>query len=193
MISGAGRLLLLAALALPWAALAEAWNLKGLMHDLAEVPASRARFVETRHIALLSQPLELKGTLSYERPHRLAKHVLSPFDELTSADGETLTVVNKTRGTQRLISLREHPEAGALVAGMRATLAGDQAQLERHYQLELSGTRASWTLRLRPRDARLKGFVDSVAMAGTAARVQRIEVLETGGDRSVMTILHDAK
>ncbi len=193
MISGAPRLLLVAAMLLPWPAAGGSWDLESLMQAMAQVPASRTRFVETRHIALLTHPLELKGTLSYERPHRLSKHVQSPFDELTSVDGDALTVVNKTRGTQRFISLSERPEAGALVAGMRATLAGDQAQLERHYQVELSGTPAAWSMRLRPRDAKVKGFVETVTLAGTDARVQRIEVLETGGDRSVMTILRDAK
>lgn len=193
MISGAPRLLVLAAMLLPWPAAGGSWGLESLMQAMAQVSASRARFVETRHIALLTHALELKGTLSYERPHRLSKHVQSPFDELTSVDGDALTVVNKTRGTQRFISLSERPEAGALVAGMRATLAGDQAQLERHYKVELSGTPAAWSLRLRPRDAKIKSFVEAVTLAGTDARVQRIEVLETGGDRSVMTILHDAK
>lgn len=193
MISGARSALVLAALLIPCTAWGESWDLKALMQDMAEVPASRARFVETRHIALLSRPLELKGTLSYERPHRLSKHVQSPFDELMSADGDALTVVNRTRGEQRLISLSERPEAGALVAGMRATLAGDLAQLERHYKLELSGTRAGWSLRLQPRAAKLRTYVEAVTLAGADARVNRIEVLEAGGDRSVMTILHDGK
>jgi len=193
MISGVRSALAAAALLLATAAAGETWNLRALMQDMAEVPASRARFVETRHIALLARPLELKGTLSYERPNRLSKHVQSPFDELTSADGDALTVVNRTRGEQRLFSLSERPEAGALVAGMRATLAGDLAQLERHYKLELSGTRAGWSLRLQPRAAKVKSYVEALTLAGAGARVNRIEVLETGGDRSVMTILHDGK
>ncbi|MCD6044471.1 MAG: putative transrane protein [Burkholderiales bacterium] len=193
MISGVRSALAAAALLLATAAAGEDWSLRALMQDMAEVPARRARFVETRHIALLARPLELTGTLSYERPHRLSKHVQSPFDERMSADGDALTVVNRTRGEQRLFSLSERPEAGALVAGMRATLAGDLAQLERHYKLELSGTRAEWSLRLQPRAANVKAYVEALTLVGAGARVNRIEVLETGGDRSVMTILHDGK
>jgi outer membrane lipoprotein-sorting protein len=193
MISGARKAVALLLLALALPAQAESWGLKTLMQRMAEVPESRARFVETRHIALLSQPLELKGTLTYERPNRLSKHVQSPFDELMSVDGDALTLVNRTRGEQRFVSLSERPEAGALVAGLRATLAGDLKQLELHYRIELSGTQAAWSLLLRPRDAKVKGYLETVTLAGADARVQRIEVLETGGDRSVMRILHDGK
>jgi hypothetical protein len=190
MISGARSL---AVLLLAFPAQAQTWDLPALMQAMAQVPSSRARFVETRHIALLTQPVELKGSLSYERPHRLAKHVQSPVDELLSVDGDALTVLNKTRGEQRVISLREQPAAGALVASVRATLAGDLAQLQRHYQVELSGTRAAWRLRLIPRDAQLARHVESITLAGAAARLERIDALETSGDRSLMIILHDGK
>jgi hypothetical protein len=186
MISGA---LSLALLLLVPPALAQGWNLQELMKEMAQVPASRARFVEIREIALLTQPVELKGTLTYERPQRLTKHVQSPVDETLSVDGDTLTLRNASK--QRVISLRDEPAAGALVASVRATLAGDLAQLERHYKIELSGTRASWKLRLQPREARVRRAVDSITLGGAGARLTRIDTLEANGDRSVMTIRHD--
>jgi outer membrane lipoprotein-sorting protein len=173
--------------------IAESWDLQALMQGMAQIPASQSRFVETRHIALLTRPLELKGRLSYERPNRLSKHVLSPFDELISVEGDALTVVNRTKGEQRFISLREQPQMRALVESVRATLAGDLAQLERHYRVEFSGTRGAWRMLLVPRDAKVRQYVETIALAGAEARLARIEIVEAGGDRSVMTILHDEK
>jgi outer membrane lipoprotein-sorting protein len=172
---------------------AQGWNLDALMSELAAVPASRTRFVETRHLAMLTQPLELKGSLSYERPNRLVKHVETPFDELLTVDGEALSLVNKTKGERRSLSLREQPALGALVEGVRATLAGDRAQLERHYRVQFSGRRDAWRLQLVPRAAQVRAHVESITVSGAAARPQRIEVLESTGDRSVMTIVHDGK
>jgi outer membrane lipoprotein-sorting protein len=119
--------------------------------------------------------------------------VQSPVDELLSVDGDALTVVNKTKGEKRVVSLREQPAAGALVASVRATLAGDLPQLERHYKVDFSGTRDAWSLRLVPRDARVARYVESITFAGADARLQRMEAVETSGDRSRMTILHDGK
>jgi len=174
-------------------AFGQAWDLDALMSEMAAVPASRTRFVETRHLALLTQPLELKGSLSYQRPDRLVKHVETPFDELLTVDGELLSLVNKTKGEQRSLSLREQPALRALVESMRATLAGDRAQLERHYRVQFSGRRDAWRLHLVPRVAQVRGHVESITLTGAAARPQRIEVLESTGDRSVMTIVHDGK
>jgi hypothetical protein len=172
---------------------AQTWDLQALMQGMAQVPASRSRFVETRHIALLTRPLELKGHLSYERPNRLTKHVQSPFDELLSVEGDAATLVNKTKGEQRLVSLREQPAIGALVASVRATLAGDLPQLERHYRIDFSGPREAWSLRLVPRDLQVRAIVDTITLAGAAARLKQIEIVEATGDRSVMTILHDGE
>jgi len=191
MTSGARRLAALLVFSL--AAHAQGWDSAALMSEMAQVQTSRARFVETRHIALLTQPLELKGSLSYERPHRLAKHVHSPVDELLSVDGDALTLVNRTKGEQRVLSLREQPAAGALVSSIRATLAGDLAELERHYKVELSGARSAWRLRLVPRNLQLARHVAEIVLSGAQARLERIETLEKSGDRSVMTIVHDAK
>ena len=73
----------------------------------------------------------------------------------------------------------------------RATLAGDLAELERHYKTEFSGTRASWSLRLVPREARVQRAVDSITLGGAGARLTKVDTLEANGDRSVMTIQHD--
>jgi hypothetical protein len=119
--------------------------------------------------------------------------VHSPFDELLSVDGEAATLVNKTKGEQRFVSLREQPAIGALVASVRATLAGDLPQLERYYRIEFSGPREAWSLRLAPRAAQVRNVVDTITLAGAGARLKQIEIIETSGDRSVMTILHDGK
>jgi len=192
MISGVRSWLALLALAAA-PSFGQGWNLDALMAEMAAVPASRTRFVETRHLAMLTQPLELRGSLSYERPHRLVKHVETPFDELLTVDGEALSLVNKTKGEKRSLSLREQPALGALVESVRATLAGDRAQLERHYRVQFSGRRDAWRLHLVPRTTAVRAHVESITVSGAAARPQRIEVLESSGDRSVMTIVHDGK
>jgi len=190
MISGARSFLLLLLIC---TAHAEPWNVQALMQELAQVPASSTRFVETRHLAILTRPLEMKGTLSYERPNRLSKHVEAPYDELMTVHGDSATLVNKTKGEQRVVSLRDQPAMAALVESVRATLAGDLPQLEKHYRVKFSGAREAWTMQLVPRAAQVKSYVDTITLAGAGARVTRIETLETSGDRSVMTIVHDGK
>ena len=65
MTSGARRAIVAAGLLLVSTfSFSQNWNLQALMQEMAAVPVSRTRFVETRHLAMLTQPLELKGSLT---------------------------------------------------------------------------------------------------------------------------------
>ena len=177
-------MLLLASL--PAAAQEEPWDFAKLMAQLAQVQTSRARYSEVRRVAVLQKPLHLSGTLLYARPARLEKHQTLPFEEVMSVDGDWLTV--EREGKTRRIALRNAPLIAALVESLRATLAGDREELERLYSVRVEGTRQRWTLALTPREVEVAGVVKSIVIAGSGSRIVRIEVLEPGGDGSVMTI-----
>ena len=166
---------------LPAAAQEEPWDFGKLMAQLAQVQTSRARYSEVRRVAVLQKPLHLSGTLLYARPARLEKHQTLPFEEVMSVDGDWLTV--EREGKTRRIALHNAPLIAALVESLRATLAGDREELERLYSVRVEGTRRRWTLALTPREV-----VKSIVIAGSGSRIVRIEILEPGGDGSVMTI-----
>jgi Outer membrane lipoprotein carrier protein LolA-like len=193
MISGAGlrarvaraaSVLLLASLAA--AAQEEPWDFARLMAQLAQVQTSRARYSEVRRVAVLQKPLHLSGILFYERPARIEKRQTLPVTEVISVDGDWLTV--ERDGKTRRIALQNATLVAALVESLRATLAGDGTELERLYKVRVQGTRQRWTLVLAPREVEIGGVVKSIIIAGSGSRIVRLEILEPGGDGSVMTI-----
>ena len=181
---------LLAAL-LAWPALAADFELTALMDMLALVPAAKDSFTETKHSAVLSTPLVLKGTLVYVRPDRLEKNVLAPFEERTVIAGNSVTIENRTLRQTRTFSLASSSPVSAFVESMRATLAGDRAALERHYNIQLEGLPEAWILNLIPREQKLASLVKRIQIAGVREHLKRIEVEEATGDRSVMLISPD--
>jgi len=194
MISGAGLRARIAgaasALLLAWplsaAAQEEPWDFARLMAQLAQVQATQARYSEVRRVAVLQKPLQLSGTLLYERPALIEKRQILPFSEVIRVDGNWLTV--EREGKTRRIALLNEPLVAALVETLRATLAGDGAELERLYSVRVGGTRQRWTLALTPREIEVAGVVKSIGIAGSGSRIVRLEILEPGGDGSVMTI-----
>ncbi len=180
----AASVLLLASL--PAAAQEEPWDFARLMAELAQVQTSRARYSEVKRVAVLQKPLHLSGTLFYARPARIEKHQTLPFKEVISVDGDRLTV--EREGKTREVRLQNAPLIAALVESLRATLAGDGTELERLFSVRVEGTRQGWTLALKPREVEIAGVVKSIAIAGSGSRLARIEILEPGGDGSVMTI-----
>lgn len=158
------------------------------MRLLGSVESTSARFIETRYSALLTAPLVSRGTLIYHRPDRLEKHVSSPYDELIVLEGGRVSVDNRTRGRKMTVSVASAPGIAGLVESIRATRAGDLGALERFYKVEVGGNRGDWWLRLRPRDPELAEYVTAVTVQGAGARIERVEVNETSGDRTVMEI-----
>ena len=161
-------------------------DLPQLMELMARVTARQDRFTETKTLAMLTKPLVLTGTLSYSRPDRVEKHVLTPYEEHLVVQGDELTLVNKD-GLKR-IGVRSHPLIWSFVEAIRASLAGEVASLRRFYHIKLNGTPENWRLTLRPLDPEAASYLTSIQLSGHGNRLALVEIQETGGDRSVMTI-----
>ena len=193
MISGKRAALSLALACAAQAGHALALEPAELMRQLAAVESSQATFVETRHSALLKEPLVLRGTLAWRRPAWLEKHVLQPYDELVTLDGDTLTIDNRTRGRKLRTSVSGSPAVAALVEGIRAARAGDLATLEQHFAVRVEGGAARWSMSLKPTDEELARPVAAIVGSGAAGRIERVEVEETGGGRAVMEIREESR
>ena len=160
--------------------------LDALMLRLAARSSSRVTFIEVRHLAVLDRPLESSGELLYEAPDRLEKRIEKPRPEtLVLAHG----VLSATRGKRtRTVELSAWPQLAPLLESLRATLSGDRTTLERIFSVQLTGDAARWTLKLTPRDAEAARAVREVIITGEDANLRTVEILETDGDRSLLTL-----
>jgi outer membrane lipoprotein-sorting protein len=173
------------------AAPAQEGGLAQVMRLLSAVQASTVRFSETKRMAALSEPLVLSGRLSYLRGGRIEKDVETPYRERIVIDGDSMLVESPARGESRSYSLRASPAAWAFAEGLRATLRGDLATLERYYRTSFSGGVEDWTLELAPRDDEMARYVRSIEFRGRRADIAQISVNEAGGNTSVMAIRPD--
>ena len=161
-----------------------------LMELMAQVTSRQDTFTETKTVSMLTQPLVLKGTLSYARPDRVEKHVLTPYEEHVVVQGDQLTLANR-EGTKR-VGVKSHPLIWSFIEAIRASLAGDVATLRRFYHVKLEGTREQWILTLRPLDQQAAEYLTSIRLNGDRNRLTAVEIQETGGDHSVMKIHEQA-
>jgi len=173
------------------AASAQQSGLAQVMRLLSAVQASSVRFSETKRMAALSEPLVLSGRLSYLRGGRIEKDVEAPYLERTVIDGDTMLVESPARGESRSYSLRASPAAWAFAEGLRATLGGDLALLERYYRITFGGSVEHWTLELAPRDEEMARYLRSIEFHGSGAQITQIGVNEAGGNTTVMTLRPD--
>jgi len=170
-----------------------AWDVQRLMRELAQVKTANARFIERRHLAILTAPLESSGTLVYVAPDRLEKHTLRPRPESLVLERNELTVESKERNQRRTLVLQDYPVIWAFVESIRSTLAGDLQTLSRFYRIGLEGSDDQWRLLLAPSEPKMQAMVREIRISGSKNRIRTIEILEAAeGDRSVMTIAEEA-
>ena len=183
---GVNALLLACCVMAPGLSSAADWNVDQLMQSLAHAKPGRASFVEKKYMAMLDRPIESSGELSYSAPDRLEKRTVKPKPEMMVAEGGVLEF---ERGAQKhTVQLQEYPELAGFIDSIRGTLAGDRKVLERAFRLKLEGTPDHWTLMLLPTDAKMATIVHLIRIAGVRDSLHSIEVIQTDGDRSLMTI-----
>lgn len=185
-------IVLCAALFTPAAAPAP-WGLSALMLSLRQVKAASGQFVERKTMHMLSEPLVASGTLLYVAPDQVQKITVLPKRERLVVDGDRLTMDGGPDERSRSLSLADYPEVGAIVEGVRATLAGDLATLEQFYTLRLDGNADDWQLLLQPKQAKLKEIVSWIRITGAGNRIRTVETQESDGDRSDMSIVEDTR
>jgi len=79
-------------------------------------------------------------------------------------------------------------QAAPYIEGIRATLAGDRAALERVFRIGFDYSGDKWTLRLTPLDAHVAAEVAAVSIDGQSDRIKTVTVQLVNGDRSITTL-----
>ena len=143
-------------------------------------------FTEVQQLSILDQPLHSSGELLYDAPDRLEKRTLEPRAEVLRLENGMLTMERGHR--RRSVALRELPQAAPFIESVRATLAGDRAALERYFTVQFRGNLDQWMLELTPADAILRRSVRRILIAGAQDRVRTIEIDQSDGDSSTLTL-----
>lgn len=161
-------------------------DLDAVMGLLAMRRHGRVEFIEQQFLAILDHPIESSGELRYDAPDRLEKHTLLPRPEDLLLAGGVLTM--ERGGRRRVLDLNRYPQIQPFVESIRATLAGDRSALERVFHVDFAGGVERWRLTLVPLDRQLSRAVKQVQIDGSRDQLRRIEIRQTDGDRSLMTL-----
>jgi hypothetical protein len=157
-----------------------------VMALLAQRTQGQVSFSEVHELAMLRQPVKSSGELVYVAPDRLEKHTLEPKPETLVLDHGMLTA---QRGHRKYtVPLSDAPQVVPFVESVRATLAGDTAALQRYFTVGFEGTVDRWRLSLMPRDPAIAKSVRAIHMEGERGAIRKVEIQESDGDRSLLTI-----
>lgn len=163
-----------------------AFDLGALMQNLGKYKERHGQFVETRHLAVLKQPLRSSGEVRYVAPDLFEKKTLEPAPDVMQVKGDQLYM--EKDGRKYRIQLSKQPQVAAFVDAIAGLLKGDAQTLMRTYEHQLEGQASQWTLTLVPKDQKMRGFVRQIIAKGDQDQLRSIEYLQADGDRSVMVV-----
>lgn len=162
---------------------ADAFDLDQLSAQLGKPAVVRGPLIQEKHLRALPQPLTSRGQFVLSRELGLLWQLQTPLRQDYRIDAQGIAK-RTADGWQQ--------QPGQDVAAQQsrlflAVLKGDHSGLARDFELHLSGTAEAWQLRLVPNSALLKQIFSRIDIDG-GALVQRIELQETQGDRSVLRL-----
>ncbi len=150
---------------------------------IADAKVVRGRFVQRRHLAGLTRPLESSGTFVFARGAGIDWHTLQPFDSQFLLTGSRITQRDEG-GVSLQIEAAEQPALAVVSRVFFALFELDLEKLSRDF--DLYGERAGnggWVLGLKPRTEALGGVFRQATVRGAAA-VSRLTLEDGNGDAS---------
>lgn len=161
--------------------LAQAFDLQQLSDQLARPEVIHGQFIQEKHLRALPQPLTSKGRFVLAKNHGLLWLLQTPLQQ-----DYRITAQGIARRDGNAWQMLPNKSAGAEQNRLfLAVLQGDSSGLQRDFELSLSGEAQQWKLTLTPRSVLLKQVFNQINIDG-GELVQRIELLETQGDSTVL-------
>lgn len=178
-----------------------------LLAGFRKLSGVEARFEEEKTLALLAAPLTSRGRLYFDPPATLLRRVdaPNPHDILvrnhvvrisTPVDVEAPGAPKGSAAGVRAvetIDLTHRDDVRPLVESLIWIFSGDIERIESVYEVEYRISTpdgdASWHLRLVPRAEPLSRLIQSISISGHGQGVDRLEVVEVSGDRTMTRIV----
>ena len=161
--------------------LAQAFDLQQLSEQLARPEVIHGQFIQEKHLRALPQPLTSKGRFVLAKNRGLLWLLQTPLQQ-----DYRITAQGIARRDGNAWQMLPNKSAGAEQNRLfLAVLQGDSSGLQRDFELSLSGEPQQWKLTLTPRSVLLKQVFNQINIDG-GELVQRIELLETQGDSTVL-------
>ncbi len=165
--------------------LAQAFDLQQLSDQLAKPVVVRGDFIQEKHLRALPQPLISKGHFVLAKEFGLLWLLSSPLKQDYRISPAGIARRDAANGWQLLPGKSAGAEQNRLFL---AVLQGDSSGLQRDFDLQLKGDTNAWQLTLTPRSLLLQQVFRQINIEG-GPLVQRIELLETQGDSTLLKML----
>lgn len=155
-----------------------------------EIVSLRASVLQRRRHPLLKAEAVSRGTLVFQRPHRLRWEVTSPESLIVVTDGTTLLVYHPAKGEAERRDLRADFGVQAALDFLASGISLSVGELERRFEVTVFREDESLTFSLRPRSKWVSQAVASITLSQREGDPvpRQIVIVGRKGDRTETTL-----
>lgn len=147
-----------------------------------------AEFTQEKHLAILDEPIVLKGALFMEKPNLFAWHVDHPLRYSMVIEGEVLRQWDEDTEQVHKISLGDNPAFKMVVQQMRDWFSGSYRSMLAEYRVSVLENDPI-ALEFVPLDNALAQQVIervTITFERDERYIRQIQIVEKGGDRTLL-------
>lgn len=147
----------------------------------------RGSFTQRKYLPELEQPLVSSGRYVIAAGHGLIWRIEQPVETQLVITRQHLIQRSNGHAIARL-SVEQQPALSMVAAILLAIFQADMDRLKQYFEIQRQGRGdGGWTMLLRPGTETVGKFIERVRVSG-AAHIQRIEIHQPNGDRSVIEL-----
>lgn len=154
--------------------------LREVLDELAGHAAVRAAFTQTRENPALAQPQVSNGQLLFVLGRGMLWQIQAPYRQTLALTGERTAQIGEDGRPQPTRADRGVAQVSQMLQGL---LSGKTDEALRQFDIAADGSRAQWTLRFTPRQARMARVLRRIELQG-GQYLQGIVVELENGERT---------
>lgn len=149
-------------------------------------------FIQQKKLAVFDQELIIKGSISLQKPGRLAWRVLEPMKYNMVIEEKTLRQWDESSNQVQTISLSDNPMFGAMIHQMNEWFSGKYSSMVDQYHISLT-SESPVALQFSPRetDSMFKVIekVD-IEFSDDRKQIHQISILDKTGDQTTLIFVN---
>lgn len=162
-----------------------------LEERMSAMQTLRTTFIQEKHLAVLDQPLVLKGEIFMQKPALFAWHVEEPLRYSMVIQGDVVRQWDEDSDQVQKVSLSRNPAVKMAIRQMRDWFSGAYRSMLGEYEVTVLNE-APVSLRFTPReDSLTQAMLDSVTVIFERDEryIEQIRIEEAAGDSTILTFL----
>lgn len=153
---------------------------KEVCKNISSHKITKGSFVQTKVIRKIKREIKSSGTFVIAGEEGLLWNTLKPVKSSMAITKGGILQTN-AKGKRTIVSSGENATFAQFSSLITSLFNGDVESLDKNFEIEFIGSAESWNVNLVPKDSSVKGFIESIEMAGNKT-IDSMVLNEASGD-----------